>query len=124
MQLFVLPFVMLWAGAALLVAVVLLRWPPARADGRLAAVGRASLTHYVLHTAGLYAALRVWWPQEGWSVAVGIAAACGYLLFALGVTPWLVRGGRRAPLEALLAVVSRARRNAAPTPGPRTNPRA
>ena len=69
----------------------------------LACFGRASLTHYVGHIGLVYVALRIAWPAEDWPLAVGIAAALGYLAVALPLTVWWFRAFRRGPLEGALA---------------------
>lgn len=103
-----LPFVALWGGAAILVIAGLWRWSataslPA-AFAPVAAVGRVSLSHYLLHTVVVYGALRLWWPDEDWPLSVGLMAAVGYAGLALVVTPWLLASGRRGPVETMLAM--------------------
>ncbi|MEZ6038261.1 MAG: amino acid adenylation domain-containing protein [Planctomycetota bacterium] len=111
-----LPFLLRCGGAAVAIAACLTWWVAVRGLPRwlrpIAAVGRASLTHYLLHIAGVYALLRLWWPDEDWSVAVGIAVAVGYVAFALLVSPLWFRRFRRGPLEALLRLASRGRERA------------
>lgn len=108
-----LPFVLLWGGAAVLLQALLwlraLRGPLPVWCGPLQAVGRHSLSHYLVHTAGLYAAMRVWWPDEDWSSSVGIAAAVGYAAFAMIVSSRLQAAGRPGPVEALLGLCARRR---------------
>ncbi|MDA0933951.1 MAG: heparan-alpha-glucosaminide N-acetyltransferase domain-containing protein [Planctomycetota bacterium] len=66
----------------------------------LARHGRASLTHYVAHIAIVFTALRACWPDEDWSVTVGVAAFLGYWLFAHWFQArWFARR-RRGPVEA------------------------
>lgn len=105
-----LPFVLLWGGAAVaFLAAVMLWWPRGASLSQLAAVaavGRVSLTHYLLHLVVVYAVMRIWWPQEDWSTAVGVSVAVGYVVVALLVTPWWLAHRRRGPLEELLARVS------------------
>ncbi len=102
-----LPFVALWGGAATFVIAAMWRRamtaPLPAAFAPIAAVGRVSLSHYLLHTVVVFGAMRLWWPAEDWSVSVGLAAAVGYAVFALLATPWLLQSGRRGPVEAMLA---------------------
>ena len=72
----------------------------------LASIGRLSLTNYLAHIVLVYAPMRLWWPAEDWSIAVGLLATCGYLVVALPLSWWCSRCGRRGPIEALLAYVS------------------
>ncbi|MCB9878787.1 MAG: amino acid adenylation domain-containing protein [Planctomycetes bacterium] len=106
-----LPFLLRCGGAAVAVAAGFGWWAATRALPRwvspIAAVGRASLTHYLLHIAGVYASLRLWWPDEDWPLAVGIAVAVGYVVFALVASRLWFRSFRRGPLEALLRLASR-----------------
>jgi len=57
----------------------------------VAAVGRMSLSHYLGHVLLVFAPLRLWWPDEGWGMAVGVGAALGYVSFALAVVGVVVR---------------------------------
>jgi non-ribosomal peptide synthetase-like protein len=72
----------------------------------VAAVGRMSLSHYLGHVLLVFAPLRLWWPDEDWGMAVGVAAALGYALFALAASVWWFRGRARGPLEAWLGRIS------------------
>jgi uncharacterized membrane protein len=103
-----LPFVALWGGAATFVIAALWRWSLASALPAalqpIAAVGRVSLSHYLLHTVLVYGAMRASWPAEDWPLRFGLAAAVGYALFALLVTPRLLASGRRGPVETMLAL--------------------
>ena len=101
------PFVLLVAAWAVTVIAGLSWWRvtaglPAAARP-LAVFGRASLTHYVLHILLVYAPLRIGWPDEDWSFAVGVAATIGYLVLALPLTTLWFRSHARGPLEALMA---------------------
>ncbi len=72
----------------------------------LAAIGRASLTHYLVHIVLVYSVMRLQWPEEDWSFRVGLAAFAGYTLFALAASHLWFRYRRRGPAEALLAWAS------------------
>ena len=105
-----LPFLLRNGGLAIAL-VALLAWRRLRCGlprwlTPIAAVGRASLTHYLGHILLVYAPLRWWWPAEDWSLAVGLTAALGYATLALVATPWWLRRRARGPLEALLAMSS------------------
>ena len=66
-------------------------------------LGRASLTHYVLHIAVVFAPLRLAFPDEDWSVGVGALAFVAYLTVAGPVSVWWFARFRRGPLEGLWA---------------------
>jgi uncharacterized membrane protein YeiB len=72
----------------------------------LAAVGRLSLTNYLAHILLVYAPMRLWWPDEDWSIGVGMLATCGYLVVSLPLSIWWVRRCGRGPVEGLLAWIS------------------
>ncbi|MEY2979937.1 MAG: hypothetical protein RL562_164 [Planctomycetota bacterium] len=92
------PFVLREGGIALGVVFLCLRAD--FAPEVLARHGRASLTHYVAHIALVFTLLRVWWPDEDWPIPVGVAAFCGYWVFAHWFQArWFARH-RRGPLEA------------------------
>lgn len=75
----------------------------------LAAIGRMSLTHYLLHIVVVYGTLRLWWPAEDWLLKVGLGAFAGYVLFAwFASPPWLRRAGR-GPWEAAVNAASGSR---------------
>ena len=66
----------------------------------LARHGRASLTHYVAHLVLVFTLLRVFWPDEDWSVTVGVTAFVGYWALAHWFqSRWFARR-RRGPMEA------------------------
>jgi uncharacterized membrane protein YeiB len=105
-----LPFLLRNGGAA----VAMLAWLAFVASRRglwtctapLAAIGRLSLTHYLLHVTVVYGALRLSWPAEDWPLAAGLAAFAGYAVFAWVASPrWLRRAGR-GPWEAALNAAS------------------
>lgn len=97
-------------GLALAIVALLMRRRQRRGLPRftapLAAVGRASLTHYLGHILLVYAPMRLWWPAENWSAGVGLVAALGYAAAALSASTWWFRRARRGPLESLLARAS------------------
>ncbi len=72
----------------------------------LAAVGRLSLTNYLAHILFVYAPMRLWWPDEDWSIGVGLLVTCGYLAVSLPLSIWWVRRCGRGPVEGLLAFLS------------------
>lgn len=88
-----------WGAVALALACDL-RW------GVLATLGRASLTHYVVHLLVVFVPLRLAWPAEDWSITVGIAGFAGYLLVAIPASSRWFRRRRRGPLEAAWAAAS------------------
>lgn len=92
------PFALCEGGIALGVIFVCLRAD--FAPTLLARHGRASLTHYVAHIAIVFTALRAFWPEEDWSVTVGVGAFVGYWAFAHWFQArWFARR-RRGPIEA------------------------
>lgn len=101
------PFLLRNGGIAVAI-VALLAWRELRSGlGRLCEpfvlIGRASLTHYLLHIACVYEPMRWKWPDEEWGVVEGLAAALGYALLAWPLSWWWFRHHRRGPVEALLA---------------------
>ena len=105
-----LPFVLQNASWAIVVIGGLSWWRAVRGLPRilapLALLGRASLTNYVMHILLVFAPMRIWWPDEGWSLEVGMAAALGYVVFAMLASALWFRRFRRGPLEAALARIS------------------
>jgi non-ribosomal peptide synthetase-like protein len=102
-----LPFVLRGGGVAVAV-VALLRWraavatAPGRVFTALARVGRLSFTLYLAHIVFGYVLLRRWWPDEDWSVAVGVVMAVVWWLLAFVSAACWLRRWPRGPLEALL----------------------
>ena len=72
----------------------------------LALVGRASLTHYLLHICLVFVPLRAALGHEEWSVQVGLCAFAGYLAFAVPLTHLWFRRFRRGPAESVWAAAS------------------
>jgi len=105
-----LPFLLQIGAVAAAVATGLQWWQRARglppAAEAVARFGRASLTHYLLHIGLVYAPLRLWWPAEDWSFAVGLAAAAGYVAVAMPLTWLWFRRWQKGPFEALWARAS------------------
>jgi non-ribosomal peptide synthetase-like protein len=105
-----LPFLLQIGAVAVALVAALQWWQRARGLPRaaeaIARFGRASLTHYLLHILLVYAPLRLWWPQEDWSFAVGCAAAGGYVVVAMPLTWLWFRRFRQGPFEALWARAS------------------
>ena len=98
------------AGALVVIAALLARWgtaPLPRVLQPLVLLGRASLSHYVLHIAIAYSVLRVWYPNEDWEPRTGLAALLAYLVVAVPLTLFWFRRHTHGPLEALLARSSR-----------------
>lgn len=92
------PFVVREGGIALALVFLLLRLD--FAPDALARHGRASLTHYVAHIVLVFTLLRSFWPDEDWSVTVGVTAFVGYWAFAQWFQArWFARR-RRGPMEA------------------------
>jgi non-ribosomal peptide synthetase-like protein len=105
-----LPF-LLQIGAVAVTVVTGLQWWQRtcglpRAAEPVARFGRASLTHYLLHILLVYAPLRLCWPAEDWSFAVGLAAAAGYVAVCMPLTWLWFRRWRQGPFEALWAWAS------------------
>jgi uncharacterized protein len=100
-----LPFIVLSTAAAIAVLAGF-SWAEnrgvlTRVVAPIASFGRASLTHYLLHICAVYAALRLWFPDEDWPLSVGLPVAVGYLAFALPATSLWFRRFSRGPLEIL-----------------------
>jgi hypothetical protein len=70
-------------------------------------LGRASLSHYVLHIAVAYSALRLWYPDEDWAPRPGLWALAAYLVVAVPLAAFWFRRHTHGPFEALLARSSR-----------------
>jgi uncharacterized membrane protein YeiB len=91
-------------------------WWHARA-GRvrgLVALGRASLTHYLLHILVVFSALRFAYPDEDWSVTTGLVACAAYLAVAWPLSTIWFRRFRRGPFEALWTLASGGRKSVTP----------
>lgn len=98
------------AGALVVISALLSRWGTAslpRVLQPLVLVGRASLSHYVLHIAVAYSVLRFWYPNEDWEPRVGLWALLAYLIVAVPLTVFWFRRHTHGPFEALLARSSR-----------------
>ena len=100
-----LPFLLRIGSTAIATVAGLLWWDSTRGLPRwtqpLAALGRASLTHYVLHIVIVFTPLRLLYPGEDWPVRVGVGAFFGYITLALPLTTLWFRHFPRGPLEAL-----------------------
>ncbi|MEO6598014.1 MAG: AMP-binding protein [Planctomycetota bacterium] len=105
-----LPFLLQIGAVAVSITAALQWWHRARGLPRvmqpIARIGRASLTHYVLHIVLVYAPMRHWWPAEDWSFATGVLAVLTYLAMAVPLTWWWFTRFRQGPLEALWARAS------------------
>ncbi len=73
--------------------------PQSGLAGTLALVGRASLSHYLLHLCVVYAPLRALLGHEEWSVQTGLIAFAGYLALAVPLTALWFRRFRQGPAE-------------------------
>ncbi len=100
-----LPFLLVAGGCAFAAAGLCAAWRnPPRA---LAGLGRQSLSVYVGHLVLLIVPLRWVWPDEDWSVGVGMEAWFWWTA-ASGVWAWwcIARGNARGPLETVLGWIS------------------
>jgi len=98
------------AGALFLISVLLARWgtaPLPRLLQPLVLLGRASLSHYVLHIAIAYSVLRFWYPNEDWVPRTGLWTLAAYLVIAVPLAAFWFRRHTHGPFEALLARSSR-----------------
>ena len=98
------------AGALVVISALLSRWgtaPLPRVLQPLVLLGRASLSHYVLHIAIAYSVLRFWYPNEDWEPRAGLLALLAYLGVAVPLTVFWFRRHTHGPFEALLARSSR-----------------
>jgi uncharacterized membrane protein YeiB len=104
------PFALLVGSWAVVVVSACVWWCSSRGLAKpllaVATVGRASLSHYLLHILLVYAPLRLWWPAEDWSVGVGLGAAIGYVVVAVAASRWWFGEFRRGPFEWALARAS------------------
>ena len=103
------------AGALVIISALLSRCgtaPLPRVLQPLVLLGRASLSHYVLHITIAYSVLRFWYPNEDWEPRTGLWALLAYLVVAVPLTVFWFRHHTHGPFEALLARSSR-------RPGPR-----
>jgi uncharacterized membrane protein YeiB len=97
-------------GALVVISALLSRWgtaPLPRVLQPLVLLGRASLSHYVLHIAIAYSVLRFWYPNEDWVPRTGLWALLAYLGVAVPLTIFWFRRHTHGPFEALLARSSR-----------------
>jgi uncharacterized membrane protein YeiB len=97
-------------GALVVISALLSRWgtaPLPRVLQPLVLLGRASLSHYVLHIAIAYSVLRFWYPDEDWLPRTGLWALLAYLGVAVPLTVFWFRHHTHGPFEALLARSSR-----------------
>ena len=105
-----LPFLLRIASSGTATIAGLLWWDATRGLPRftlpLAALGRASLTHYMLHIVAVFAPLRLLYPDEDWPVRVGLCVFFGYLTLAFPLTMLWFRRFSRGPLESLWAWLS------------------
>ncbi len=100
---------MILNGAFVAAAIAGVRWfvvgGPRTSSTPLAlrALGRSTLSHYVLHLLVPYAILKHYYPEEDWPAGPGLAAFALYLACAIVVSRrWCARFGS-GPLEHLLS---------------------
>ena len=105
-----LPFLLLTGSSAAAVISGLLSWEAARGLPRpllsMAPLGRASLTHYILHIGVVFVPLRLIYPDEQWSIHLGLLATTLYLSFAFPISALWFRRFSRGPLEGFWACLS------------------
>jgi uncharacterized membrane protein YeiB len=97
-------------GALVVISALLCRLgtaPLPRALQPLVLLGRASLSHYVLHIAIAYSVLRFWYPNEDWVPRTGLWALLAYLAIAVPLAAFWFRRHTHGPFEELLARSSR-----------------
>jgi uncharacterized membrane protein YeiB len=104
-------FLLTGGGGALVgISALLCRWgtaPLPRVLQPLVLLGRASLSHYVLHIAIPYSMLRLWYPNEDWVPRTGLWALLAYLAITVPIAALWFRRRTHGPFEALLARSSR-----------------
>jgi len=101
------PFMLMKAGFAIAVIAGLKLWSKLpNALNPVACVGRASMTHYIAHICLVFAPLRLFYPEENWSLHVGLLAFAGYLVLALPLSSWWFLRHKRGPLEQVIARAS------------------
>jgi hypothetical protein len=97
-------------GALAVVSALLWRWGTAampRVIRPLVLIGRASLSHYVLHIVIAYSLLRLQYPDEDWAPRPGLWAMLAYLAIGVPLTAFWFRHHTQGPLEMLWARASR-----------------
>ena len=72
----------------------------------LTLLGRASLSHYVLHICLVIVPLRWVFPAEDWSFAIGFSAMLIYVSVALLLSSIWFRHNSRGPLEKMWSLIS------------------
>lgn len=104
------PFVVVAGSSAVAIVGGLAWWlksrRPAWVGSALAVLGRASLTHYILHICLVFVPLRATLGHEDWSVRVGVAAFAAYIVLAVPLTKLWFRKFQRGPAESLWAFAS------------------
>jgi len=97
-------------GALAVVSALLWRWGTAampRVVRPLVLIGRASLSHYVLHIVIAYSLLRLQYPDEDWAPRPGLWAMLAYLAIGVPLTVFWFRHHTQGPIEMLWARASR-----------------
>jgi len=97
------PFVLLNGSFAVSAVFGVMWWlrsgGPAWTLRPLELIGRASLSHYVLHLVALYVPLRAVMGTEEWTAEIGVVAAAGYAVMAAAASVLWFRRFDRGPAE-------------------------
>ena len=105
-----LPFLLETGGYAVAVLAGLYRWQSVRRLSPsllpLAALGRASLTHYLLHICLVIVPLRLAFTGEEWPIRTGLTAFMIYVSLAIPLSALWFRRFPRGPFEAIWARLS------------------
>ncbi len=104
------PFMLVSGSSAFALITFLMGWQSTSGLPRwttpLAQLGQASLTHYILHICLVFVPLRHFFPEEDWSIRIGLVAFVVYLVLAIPITRLWFCVFARGPLEEVWARVS------------------
>jgi uncharacterized membrane protein YeiB len=104
------PFMLVTGSSAFALITFLMWWQVPSGLPRwatpLTQLGRASLTHYILHICLVFVPLRCFFPEEDWSIRVGLGAFVLYTVLAIPLTMLWFRVFKRGPLEEVWARLS------------------
>ena len=104
------PFILLTSCSAMVVIAGLALWQQTlglpRPFHHIASIGRASLTHYLLHICVVMVPLRRLFPNEDWPVPIGVAAFFAYAVMAWILSVLWFRRFAHGPVEALWKLAS------------------